>query len=243
MVKEVAKRANKEKLFDEVVMAVVSQIPDKRKIQGEIGDNLGLKFEEETERGRADRLRERLKGTKRILVILDDFWKRLELNDIGISFRDVHSGCKILLTSRFDNVCNSMNAQKKFTVEVLTKEEAWNLFEEMAGISKDTSHTRTDLYSTQKKVADECGCLPIGIVTVARALKDKDEHSWNLALLQFRTSMVKNFSEVEENVFRSLELSYDFLGGREIKECFLFCSLYAEDFNIPIEDIVRYGVG
>ncbi|CAL5351030.1 unnamed protein product [Camellia sinensis] len=177
-----------------------------------------------TERGRADRLCERLKGTKRILVILDDFWKRLELNDIGISFRDVHSGCKILLTSRFDNVCNSMNAQKKFTVEVLTKEEAWNLFEEM-------------------KVADECGCLPIAIVTVARALKDKDEHSWNLALLQFRKSMVKNFSEVEENVFRSLELSYDFLGGREIKECFLLCSLYAEDFNIPIEDIVRYGVG
>ncbi|KAI7996977.1 Disease resistance protein [Camellia lanceoleosa] len=243
MVKEVAKRAKEEKLFDEVVMAVVSQIPDKRQIQGEIGDKLGLKFEEETERGRADRLRERLKGTKRILVILDDVWKRLELNDIGIPFRDGHRGCKILLTSRFDNVCNSMNAQKKFTVEVLTKAEAWNLFEEMAGISKDTSHTRTDLYSTQKKVADECGCLPIAIVTVARALKDKDEHSWNSALLQLHKSMVKNFSEVEENVFKSLELSYDFLGGREIKECFLLCSLYAEDFNIPIEDIVRYGVG
>ncbi|CAL5422408.1 unnamed protein product [Camellia sinensis] len=229
MVKEVAKRAKEEKLFDEVVMAVVSQIPDKRKIQGEIGDKLGLKFEEETER--------------RILVILDDVWKRLELNDIGIPFRDGHRGCKILLTSRFDNVCNSMNAQKKFTVEVLTKAEAWNLFEEMAGISKDTSHTRTDLYSTQKKVADECGCLPIAIVTVARALKDKDEHSWNSALLQLHKSMVKNFSEVEENVFKSLELSYSFLGGREIKECFLLCSLYAEDFNIPIEDIIRYGVG
>ncbi|KAL7170096.1 hypothetical protein ACSBR2_035028 [Camellia fascicularis] len=243
MVKEVAKRAKEEKLFDEVVMAVVSQFPDKRKIQGEIGDKLGLKFEEETERGRADRLCERLKGTKRILVILDDVWKRLELIDIGIPFGDGHRGCKILLTSRFDNICNYMNAQKKFTVEVLTKEEAWNLFEEMTGISKDTSHTRTDLYSTQKKVADECGCLPIAIVTVARALKDKDEHSWNSALLQLRKSMVKNFSEVEEHVFKSLELSYDFLGGREIKECFLFCSLYAEDFNIPIEVIVRYGVG
>ncbi|CAL5351125.1 unnamed protein product [Camellia sinensis] len=243
MVKEVAKRAKEEKLFDEVVMAVVSQSPNERKIQGEIGDKLGVEFKEETERGRADRLRERLRGIKRILVVLDDVWKRLELNDIGIPFGDGHRGCKILLTSRFDNVCNSMNAQKKFTIEVLTKAEAWNLFEEMAGISKDTSHTRTDLYSTQKKVADECGCLPIAIVTVARALKYKDEHSWNSALLQLHKSMVKNFSEVEENVFKSLELSYNFLGGREIKECFLLCSLYAEDFNIPIEDIVRYGVG
>ncbi|CAL5349217.1 unnamed protein product [Camellia sinensis] len=243
MVKEVAKRAKELKLFDEVVMALVSQSPNERKIQGEIGDNLGLKFEEETERGRANRLCERLRGTKRILVILDDVWKRLELNDIGIPFGDGHRGCKILLTSRFDNVCNNMNAQKKFTVEVLTEEEAWNLFQEMAGISNDTSHTSTDLYITQKKVANECGCLPIAIVTVARALKGKDEQSWNSALLQLRKSMGKNIREVEENVFKSLELSYNFLGSREIKECFLLCSLYAEDFNIPIEDLVRYGVG
>ncbi|GMP81279.1 hypothetical protein CsSME_00036039 [Camellia sinensis var. sinensis] len=243
MVKEVAKRAKEEKLFDEVVMAVVSQSPNERKIQGEIGDKLGLKFEEETVCGRADRLCERLRDTKRILVILDDVWKGLELNDIGIPFGDGHRRCKILLTSRFDNVCNDMNAQKKFTVEVLTEEEAWNLFQEMAGISNHTSHTSTDLYITQMKVADECGCLPIAIVTVARALKGKDEQSWNSALLQLRKSMVKNIREVEEIVFKSLELSYNSLGSREIKECFLLCSLYVEDFNIPIEDLVRYGVG
>ncbi|KAL7175432.1 hypothetical protein ACSBR2_029097 [Camellia fascicularis] len=243
MVKEVAKRAKEEKLFDEVVMVVVSQSPNEWKIQGEIGDKLGLKFEEETVPGRANRLCGRLRGIKKILVILDDVWKRLKLNDIGILFGDGHRGCKILLTARFDNVCDDMNAQKKFTVEVLTKEEAWNLFQEMAGISNDPSHTSTDLYITQKKVADECGCLPIAIVTVARALKGKDEQSWNSALLQLRKSMVKNIREVEENVFKSLELSYNFLGSREIKECFLLCSLYAEDFNIPIEDLVRYGVG
>ncbi|CAL5351008.1 unnamed protein product [Camellia sinensis] len=243
MVKEVAKRAKEEKLFDEVVMAVVSQSLNERRIQGEIGDKLGLEFREETERGRADRLLERLRGTKRILVILDDVWNRLELNDIGIPFGDGHGGCKILLTSRFDNVSNDMNAQKKFTLDVLTEEEAWNLFEEMAGISNDTSHTSTDLYITQKKVADECGCLPIAIVTVARALKDKERHSWNSALVQLRKSMVKNIRGVEEEVFKSVELSYDFLGSREIRECFLLCSLYAEDFNIPIEDLVRYGVG
>ncbi|KAL7170104.1 hypothetical protein ACSBR2_035036 [Camellia fascicularis] len=175
--------------------------------------------------------------------VLDDVWEHLELNDIGIPFGDGHRGCKILLTSRFDNVCNDMDVQKKFTVEVLTKEEAWNLFEEMAGISKDTSHTSTDLYITQNKVADECECLPIAIVTVARALKDKDRHSWNSALLQLRRSIVKNIRGVEEKVFKSLELSYNFLGRREMKECFLLCSLYAEDFNIPIEDLVRYGIG
>ncbi|KAL7170105.1 hypothetical protein ACSBR2_035037 [Camellia fascicularis] len=69
MVKEVAKRAKEEKLFDEVVMAIVSHSPNERRIQGEIGDKLGLEFREETERGRADQLRKRLRGTNRILVI------------------------------------------------------------------------------------------------------------------------------------------------------------------------------
>ncbi|KAL7194694.1 hypothetical protein ACSBR1_035015 [Camellia fascicularis] len=38
MVKEVTKSANEEQLFDEVVIAVVSQSPDEKKIQAEIAD-------------------------------------------------------------------------------------------------------------------------------------------------------------------------------------------------------------
>ncbi|KAI8004045.1 putative disease resistance protein [Camellia lanceoleosa] len=122
MVKEVAKRAKEEKLFDEVVMAVVSQSPNERKIQGEIGDNLGLKFEEETERGRANRPCERLKAPIESLSYWTMFGS-VSANDIGIPFGDGHRGCKIVLTSRFDNVCNDMNAQKKFTIEVLVKKK------------------------------------------------------------------------------------------------------------------------
>ncbi|KAF5941122.1 hypothetical protein HYC85_022289 [Camellia sinensis] len=169
MVKEVTKSVNKEQLFDEVVIAVVSQSPDEKKIQAEIADKLGLKFEEESVSRRADRLRESL-SSKRILVILDDVWKRLELNDIGIPYREGHSDCKILLTSRFVYICDDMGVEEKFIVEALDKEEAWNLFKETAGISNDTS---TEFYATQKVVADECGGLFVAIKTVARALKGK----------------------------------------------------------------------
>ncbi|KAL7194709.1 hypothetical protein ACSBR1_035030 [Camellia fascicularis] len=194
MVKEVTKSANKEQLFDEVVIAVVSQSPDEKKIQVEIADKLGFKFEEESVSGTADQLRESL-PSKRILLILDDVWKRLELNDIGIPYGHGHGGCKILMTSRFVYVCDDMGAEKKFTVEALDKEEAWNLFKETAGISNDTS---TEFYSTRKAVADECGGLPVAIKAVTRALKGKGEPSWDSAL---------------------------------------------EDFDIPIEDLVRYGIG
>ncbi|KAF5937732.1 hypothetical protein HYC85_025238 [Camellia sinensis] len=191
MVKEVTKSANEEQLFDEVVLAVVS--PGEKKIQAKIADKLGLKFEEESVSGRADRLRESL-WSKRILLILDDVWKRLELNDIVIPY-GCHGSCKILLTSRFVYVCDDMGAKKKFTVEALDKEEAWNLFKEMAGISNDTS---SKFYSTQKAVADECGGLPVAIKIVARALKGKGEPSWDFALGQLQRSIIKSIRGVED---------------------------------------------
>ncbi|XP_057489461.1 probable disease resistance protein At5g63020 [Actinidia eriantha] len=240
LVKDIAKRAKEEKLFDEVVISVVSQNPDEKKIQGEIADMLGLKFEEESTFGRASRLHARLRTIQRILVVLDDVWKRIELSDIGIPFGDAHKGCKILLTSRSEEVCADMGARTKFPVPVLAKEEAWNLFKEMSGITENT----TNLHSIQMAVANECRGLPISIVTVGRALNGKDdEPSWKSALEQLRKSMVKNIRGVENEVFKTLEWSYNHIESEEAKKCFLLCSLFPEDSDIPIEDIVRYGIG
>jgi ATP-dependent Clp protease ATP-binding subunit ClpA len=49
--------AKQHKLFDKVVITHVSQNPDFKTIQGEIADLLGLRFDEETIFGRANRLR------------------------------------------------------------------------------------------------------------------------------------------------------------------------------------------
>ncbi|KAF7144934.1 hypothetical protein RHSIM_Rhsim04G0090800 [Rhododendron simsii] len=239
LVKQVAKKAKAEKLFDEVVMATVSQNLEVKKIQGEIADLLDFKFEQESDSGRADVLRAQLKQKERILVILDDVWKRFELNNIGIPFGDDHRGCKILVTSRSEEVCNDMGAQKIFPVQILHKEEAWNLFKEMAGIPEDD----TNFQSTKTAVANECGGLPIAVVTVARALKGKGKSSWDSALEALRKSIGKNVREVEDKVFKSLELSFNFLKSIEAQRCFLLCSLYSEDYDIPIEDLVRNGYG
>ncbi|KAA8516923.1 hypothetical protein F0562_017259 [Nyssa sinensis] len=60
MVKEVAEKAKARNLFDEVVMAVVSQNPDLTKIQGDLGELLHLKYDEKTILARAGRLHARL---------------------------------------------------------------------------------------------------------------------------------------------------------------------------------------
>ncbi|KAI8540360.1 hypothetical protein RHMOL_Rhmol09G0257100 [Rhododendron molle] len=239
MAKQVAKKAKEENLFNDVVMATVSQNLEARKVQGEIADMLDFKLVQESDSGRADELRRQLKQKARILVILDDVWKRVELNDIGIPFGDDHKGCKILVTSRSEEVCSDMGAQKKIPVQILHKEEAWDLFKEMAGIPEDD----TNYQSIKREVANECGGLPIAILTVGRALNGKGESSWRSALAQLRKSIGKNIRGVEENVFRLLEWSYNNLESEEARRCFLLCSLFQEDYDVKVEDIVRYGIG
>ena len=64
LVKEVGKSAKEFQLFDQVLMAVVSQTPDLRKIQGQLGGMFGQKFREETEDGRADECMQNLSTRK-----------------------------------------------------------------------------------------------------------------------------------------------------------------------------------
>ena len=58
LVKEVARLARQDKLFDHVIFSEVSQTPNIKKIQGEIAEKLGLVLHEQTESRRANRLYE-----------------------------------------------------------------------------------------------------------------------------------------------------------------------------------------
>uniref|UniRef100_A0A2N9FYV3 AAA+ ATPase domain-containing protein n=1 Tax=Fagus sylvatica TaxID=28930 RepID=A0A2N9FYV3_FAGSY len=120
MAKEVAKRAKEAKLFDEDVMAVVSQNQDVKHIQGQIADMLHLQLKTESLQERANQLFERLMGSKSVLVILDDVWEALNLTDVGIPCGGQNKRCKILLTSRSEEACNQMRSQKIVPIKVLS---------------------------------------------------------------------------------------------------------------------------
>ncbi|TYI57734.1 hypothetical protein E1A91_D11G302200v1 [Gossypium mustelinum] len=134
------------KLFDSVVRATVSRIPVIKEIQDQIAYSLGLKLEENSLVVRARRLCERLRKEKNVLIILDDLWKKLDLEEVGIPFGSRHKGCKILLTSRDQNVLsNGMDATKTFAIGDLENEEAWKFFRKMAG---DSFESDEELQST-----------------------------------------------------------------------------------------------
>uniref|UniRef100_A0A3N7FG61 NB-ARC domain-containing protein n=1 Tax=Populus trichocarpa TaxID=3694 RepID=A0A3N7FG61_POPTR len=124
LVNEVGRRAKELQLFDEVLMATLSQNPNVIDIQDRKADRLGLRFDKMTEEGRADLLWQRLKTEKKILNILDDVWKDIDFQEIGIPFGDDHRGCKILLTTRHEDMCSYIKCKEKVFLGVFSEEEA-----------------------------------------------------------------------------------------------------------------------
>ncbi|XP_034707044.1 probable disease resistance protein At4g27220 [Vitis riparia] len=239
LVKQVAEQAAQEKLFDKVVTTEVLETPDLKKIQGELADFLGMKFEEETEKGRAARLYQRMNEEKTILIILDDIWAKLDLEKIGIPSPDHHKGCKLVLTSRNEHILsNEMDTQKDFRVQPLQEDETWILFKNTAGDSIENP----ELQPIAVDVAKECAGLPIAIVTVAKALKNKNVSIWKDALQQLKSQTLTNVTGLTTNVYSSLKLSYEHLKGVEVKSFFLLCGLISQN-DIIIRDLLKYGVG
>ncbi|KAK6933595.1 NB-ARC [Dillenia turbinata] len=242
IIKEVAKRGEAMNLFDEILMAVVSQDPSIRKIQDQFASQLGLSFGDdiESETVRAGQLHEKLEKTGKVLVILDDLWKHLDLQSVGIPSPNEHNCCKIVITTREKDVCYQMDCENNtFPIMVLSNEEGWYLFKKMAG----DCVTSAEVGPVAIEVAKECRGLPLAIDVVAGALKDKSATRWKDALRQLRVSAPTNIKGLHKDVYSSLQLTYDYLDGEEIKHFFLLFSLFQEDDNIPIELQMRYGVG
>ncbi|XP_044498593.1 probable disease resistance protein At4g27220 isoform X1 [Mangifera indica] len=240
LVKQVARRAMEEKKFDEVVMATVSLTPNIRRIQGDLADQLGVIFQEENEAGRGRRLRERLNQRNGILLILDDIWERLgDLEEVGIPLSYDHGVCKVLLTSRIHDVPSKMGSQRDFLVGVLKEEEAYSLFMKIV----DDPIENLDLQSLTIEVVRACGGLPIAIVSIARALRRKHVSAWKDALWNLRNPSSRKSTRMLEEVFSSIELSYQHLQDEELKSTFLLCSLIRYSDDVPILDLLKYGTG
>jgi Leucine-rich repeat (LRR) protein len=241
LVREVAKQAKEKNLFDEVAIANVTQNPDLKEIQREMADMIDLKFDVESSvTGRAIRLRERLtkkKDKKMILVILDDIWKYLNLEDLGIPSK----GCKVLLTSRNRGVLVSeMGTQKDFGLEVLDEVEAWSLFEKMAG---DCVNKDPNIQSAATEIAKACSGLPLALVTVSKALKNKELFEWKDALLLLRRPALEHLSEMQSTIYYSIELSYKHLKetNKEALDVFLLCARMG--YYIHKMDLLKYCCG
>ncbi|KAK2976994.1 hypothetical protein RJ640_019214 [Escallonia rubra] len=235
MMEQVRSQLVGERYFEEVALAVVSANLDVKSIQRQLACDLELTdlAGKEDERERARLLKRRLNSGKKVLLILDDVWSKLPLADMGIDFGDAKF-CKILMTSRKERVCDDNNC-RPFKIELLNEAEAWCLFKQHAGDCIE----KQDIRPLAEEVLKECGKLPLVIRAIGEALKGGELFDWEDALVQFKNSSPQKIANVDEQVYKTLELSFNLLKPTEAKVCLLLCSTFEEDYEIEIDELTR----
>ncbi|KAJ1415552.1 P-loop containing nucleoside triphosphate hydrolase [Sesbania bispinosa] len=226
--------------LEQVLFVPVSNTVEVQRIQEKIASSLEFEFQEKHEMDRSQRLCMRLTQEDRILVILDDVWEMLDFDAIGIPSKEHHKGCKVLITTRSETMCVSMNCQKMIHLSTLTNDETWEIFQKHALISEGTSFSVKHL---AREISNECKGLPVAIVAVASSLKGKAEVEWKVALNRLRSSKPVNIEKGLQNPYKCLQLSYDNLDMEEAKALFLLCSAFPEDYEIPVEILTRSAIG
>ncbi|KAL3729906.1 hypothetical protein ACJRO7_026975, partial [Eucalyptus globulus] len=237
------RRIREEGSFDLVAKANVLQNPDIKSIQEEIAFWLGLDIikKEENVGLRAELLRERLQKEeekkRKVLIILDDLWRRLDLSSVGIpcGYDNKVIGCKLLLTSRDRDVLQrEMACNKVFLLDSLPKEEAKRLFER---IVEEKAHEEEYKFLVDDALR-KCAGLPFLIIALAKRFKHAALSEWKYTLEKIERSRDKGTNEVIND---TLQLSYDGL-EEEVKLLLRLCVVYGVS-NPSLENLVRYGVG
>ncbi|CAI9271038.1 unnamed protein product [Lactuca saligna] len=240
LMERLTKAVEEKKMFDCIIKSCLGEKADPIAIQQTVADHLGIKLNETGKSARADKLRKWFEACSpkyNILIIFDDAWEAVDLNDIGLSPLPNHGvGIKVLLTSQNRHVCTMMGAGANsiFNVQVITEAEAHSLFWRLVEISNDAD---PELRKMGKHIVRKCCGLPIAIKTLALTLRNKAKDAWKDALFCLDHHHIHN---VVHEVFK---ISYKNLKDEETESIFLLCGLFPKDFNISTEDLVRYGWG
>ena len=245
VVKQVAQQAMQHHLFTMQVYFDLSptrhsSILQVQDIQSQIAKMLGWEFKGwyQFRTERAVEMKQRLKNEK-ILIILDDIWREIDLDQIGIPSckdNDVKE-CKIVFTCRDEELLyKGMGAQICFPVETLPPKEAWTLFNKTASVC-DSMEENKKLRFVATQVVEKCQGLPLAIVTIAKALKDETMVVWENALEQLKDCATS------KTVNSCLEWCYTHLKQDDLKSLLLLCGSLSYDGDISMDHLLQYAMG
>ncbi|GKV51176.1 hypothetical protein SLEP1_g57847 [Rubroshorea leprosula] len=189
---------------------------DVRRFQKRIASSLELKLEPEdyeNETKNAGMISQKLRQGSFVLI-LDDMWHPFSLEDVGIPNLVGNNGCKLVLTTRLQDVARAMEC-KVILVNPLPPEEALALFLKKVGSEVlSDGRIKVDIKPFLEQILQKCGGVPLAIVTVAKSMRGKLlPRNWNYECLE-----------------------------PQCQECFLYCALYPEDAKIAKEELIEYWI-
>ncbi|WVZ65336.1 hypothetical protein U9M48_014716 [Paspalum notatum var. saurae] len=171
------------------------------------------------------------------LIILDDVWTTEVLLKIREVLVDNGRGSRVIITTRIEEVASIAEDSCKIKVEPLNDHDAWLLH-----FSKTKNHTcPIELHQCGKDIVEKCDGLPLALVAIGSLLsmKRRSVKDWRVFYNQLILEPHNNGSL--NHVEKILNLSYKYLPGY-LKNCFLYFSLFPEDYPILRKRLIRLWI-
>ncbi|XP_039137132.1 disease resistance protein RFL1-like, partial [Dioscorea cayenensis subsp. rotundata] len=165
-------------------------------------------------------------------------------NEISKSFENRGQSYKrkVIFTTRDDDVCAHMNAHKKIKVECMGEEEAWHLFKQFA--NEEIINSNAIIEQLARKVMKKCSGLPLALKVIGRATSNmKTPEEWRHILRSLIKMDVRTVTGIEKSLFHNLKVSFDNLASDTLRQCFLCCAQWREDFDIKSLDLIEPWIG
>nr|CBW30222.1 Disease resistance protein (CC-NBS-LRR) [Musa balbisiana] len=176
----------------------------------------------------------------RFLLVLDDVWDAQIWDDLLRNpLQGGAAGSRVLVTTRNAGIARQMKAAHVHEMKLLPPEDGWSLLCKKVTMNEEEERDAQDLKDTGMKIVEKCGGLPLAIKTIGGVLCSRglNRSAWEEVL----RSAAWSRTGLPEGVHRALNLSYQDLPSH-LKQCFLYCALFKEDYVFGRSDIIRLWI-
>lgn len=180
---------------------------------------------------------------RRYLVVLDDVW---EIDDLWTKMKVALPantfGSRIMLTTRKEDIASFSFEVRSQThkIKLLQENEAWELFWKKA-FPHSPDQCSLELELLARSFIKKCGGLPLGLATLGALLSTKrlefEEWRRTLDYLTWELSNNPRLTVLKSILWLSFyELPY------RLKQCFLCCSIFPEDYVLRKGRLIRLWI-
>ncbi|KAI4998847.1 hypothetical protein ZWY2020_054189 [Hordeum vulgare] len=190
-------------------------------------------------RGLAESIHNYLQGKKYILV-LDDVWTARLWTELRNVFPTSDCTGRFVITSRKQEVSLLATRESAIHLEPLQEHHSWLLFCQGAFWNDDDKECPLELHKLAVKFIAKCQGLPIALACIGRLLSSKlpTFAEWENVYRCLDSQLVK---DVLPDVDMILKVSMDDL-PYDLKNCFLHCALFPEDYVLKRKMIMRQWI-
>ncbi|GJN28699.1 hypothetical protein PR202_gb16856 [Eleusine coracana subsp. coracana] len=177
---------------------------------------------------------------KRFILVLDDVWEK----DVWIKIMNVFpANCisRFVLTSRHKEVASLATSSVCIMgLELLEERHSWELFCNVAFRNNDDKRCPIELHDLAAKFIKICEGLPLAITCIGHLLffKHPTHSEWKKVHDDLVLQLTKH---VIPGVDMILKLSLEDL-PYELKNCFLHCALFPEDYEMNRKRLIRHWI-